>query len=323
MNKEILINQVINILEISGFSVSDRCNIRPRSFDIAARLKEKLLLIKVISNVDGLNESTAEEMRLLAEYLNGSPLVIAEKTRDHPLESSVVYYRYSLPSINIETLFDFFIEDIAPIAYAAPGGLYVGIDGSLLRDIRIRNNLSIGALAAQLGVSRRAISKYEEEDMDMSVDMLLRLDEIFNETIATVIDFLHTKKSNRPSKVKPAETQLGINIKYILTDLGFDVMPISQAPFNAVSSEHMDNINKKSMITILTGYSDYSGAMLKRAKLMSSISEVTNTQSMFIINGPCKSDHVDNTVLVEKNELKAMDDFEDLLNYIYEKKPLT
>jgi putative transcriptional regulator len=323
MNKEILINQVIGILEKSGFSVSERCNIRPRSFDIAARLEEKLLLIKVISNIDGLKEGTAEEMRLIAEYLNGSPFIIAEKTRDHPLEPSVVYYRYSLPSINIETFYDYFIEELEPIAYAAPGGLYVGIDGSLLRDIRIRHNLSIGALAAELGVSRRAISKYEEENMDMSVDMVLRLDEIFNETIASVIDFLHPKKSSRQIKIQPAETQLGINIKFMLSNLGCDVIPISQAPFNAVSSEHNDNINKKSMITILTGYSNYSGAMIKRAKLMSSISEVTNTQSMFIINGPCKSEHVDNTVLVEKKELKSMDDFEDLINYIYEKIPHT
>ena len=323
MNKEILINQVIGILEKSGFSVSERCNIRPRSFDIAARLEKKMLLIKVISNIDGLKEGTAEEMRLIAENLNGSPFIIAEKSRDHPLESSVVYYRYNLPSINIETFYDYFIEELAPIVYAAPGGLYVGIDGSLLRDIRIRHNLSIGALAAELGVSRRAISKYEEEDMDMSVDMVLRLYEIFNETIATVIDFLQPKKSSRPFKIQPAETQLGISIKFMLSDLGCDVIPISQAPFNAVSSEHKDNVNNKSLITILTGYSNYSGAMIKRAKLMSSISEVTNTQSMFIINGPCKSEHVDNTVLVEKNELKAMDDFEDLINYIYEKIPPT
>ncbi|MBE0524694.1 MAG: transcriptional regulator [Methanosarcinales archaeon] len=323
MNKEILINQVIGILEKCGFSVSERCNIRPRSFDIAARLEKKMLLIKVISNIDGLKEGTAEEMRLIAENLNGSPFIIAEKSRDHPLESSVVYYRYNLPSINIETFYDYFIEELAPIVYAAPGGLYVGIDGSLLRDIRIRHNLSIGALAAELGVSRRAISKYEEEDMDMSVDMVLRLYEIFNETIATVIDFLHPKKSSRPFKIQPAETQLGISIKFMLSDLGCDVIPISQAPFNAVSSEHKDNVNNKSLITILTGYSNYSGAMIKRAKLMSSISEVTNTQSMFIINGPCKYEHVDNTVLVEKNELKAMDDFEDLINYIYEKIPPT
>ncbi|KAF5420369.1 MAG: putative transcriptional regulator [Candidatus Methanocomedens sp.] len=82
MNKEILINQVIGILEQSGFGVSERCNIRPRSFDIAARRNERLLLIKVLSNIDGLKEDTAQEMMYLAEYLEGSALLVGEKTRD-------------------------------------------------------------------------------------------------------------------------------------------------------------------------------------------------------------------------------------------------
>jgi putative transcriptional regulator len=59
--------------------------------------------------------------------------------------------------------------------------------------------------------------------------------------------------------------------------------------------------------------------MVKRAKLMSSISDVAKTHSMFIVNGPCKSECVDNTVLVEKNEIEAMDDFVDLITLIFEK----
>ncbi len=52
---------------------------------------------------------------------------------------------------------------------------------------------------------------------------------------------------------------------------------------------------------------------------MSSISDVAKTYSMFIVNGPCKSDCVDNTVLIEKNEIEAMDDFMDLVTLIFEK----
>ena len=320
MNKEILMNQVISVLHQSGCNVSERCNIRPRSFDIAAMCQEKLLLIKIISNVDGLKEDTALEMMYLAEYLEGSALVVAEKTRDHPLESSVVYYRYGVPSINIDTLFDYLIEDLPPVIYAAPGGLYVNIDGSVLREVRIKSNLSIGALAAQLGVSRRAISKYEEEGMDMSVDIVIHLEEMFNQALALAIDFLNVEKTTIHPRVTPPETESGFNIKCILSSLGLDVISISQAPFNAVSFKCKDN-NERSTPTILTGYSDYSGAMIKRAKLMSSISEVSNTHSMFIVNGTCKSERVDNTVLMEKNEIEAMDDFKELLRCILEKGP--
>ncbi|MDF1556830.1 MAG: transcriptional regulator [ANME-2 cluster archaeon] len=319
MTKEKLINQAIGILGKSGHNISQRCNIRPRSFDIAAGNDDVLLLIKVLSNVDGLKENTALEMLQLAEYLSGTPLVIGEKSRDHPLESGVVYYRYGIPAINIDTLYDYFVEEVPPIVYAAPGGLYVNVDGHVLHEVRLKSNLSIGALASELGVSRRSISKYEEDDMDMSVDMVIRLEEMFNQAIALAIDFLNVDKKGLKNKARPVETEPGISIKSILSSLDVDVVPVSQAPFNAVSFEHTNSSKDTCLPIILTGFSDYSGAMVKRAKLMSSISEVTKAQSMFIVNEHCKSKCVDNTVLLKKSDIEEMEDFKDLLRYIYEK----
>ncbi|MCK4937722.1 MAG: transcriptional regulator [Methanosarcinales archaeon] len=319
MTKEKLISQTIVILKKSGYALSQRCNIRPRSFDIAAGNDEVLLLIKVLSNVDGLKQDTAQEMLQLSEYLDGSPLVIGEKTRDHPLESGVVYYRYGIPSININTLYDYFVEEVPPIVYAAPGGLYVNVDGHVLQEMRLHSNLSIGALASELGVSRRSISKYEDDDMDMSVDMVIQLEDMFNQAIALAIDFLNVDNKGRKNRPTPVETEPSISIKSILSSLDVDVVPVSQAPFNAVSFEHRNSNENKNIPIILTGFSDYTGAMIKRAKLMSSISEVTKAQSMFIVNGECKSECVDSTVLLKKTEIEGMDDFRDLISYIYEK----
>ena len=83
MNKELLINRVIAILTRAGFIISDRCDIRPRSFDLAARRDNLLLLIKVLYNIDGLNEETAKEIQFLSKHLQGNPVIIGEKTRDH------------------------------------------------------------------------------------------------------------------------------------------------------------------------------------------------------------------------------------------------
>ncbi|MCL7413761.1 MAG: transcriptional regulator [ANME-2 cluster archaeon] len=319
MTKEKLINQAIVILKKSGHSISERCNIRPRSFDIAAGNDDVLLLIKVLSNVDGLKEDTAQEMLQLSEYLDGTPLVIGEKSRDHPLESGVVYYRYGIPAINIDTLYDYFVEEVPPVVYAAPGGLYVNVDGHVLHEIRLYSNLSIGALASELGVSRRSISKYEEDGMDMSVDMVIRLEEMFNQAIALAIDFLNVDNKVLKNRANPVETEPGLSIKSILSSLDVDVMPVSQAPFNAVSFEHTSSSKNKNVPIILTGFSDYTGAMVKRAKLMSSISEVTKAQSMFIVNGQCKSECVDNTVLLKKSDIEEMEDFRDLISCLYEK----
>ena len=125
MTKEILIHQIIDVLQQADFTVSKRCNIRPRSFDLAARKSDTLLFCKVLYNIDGLNEETAREMKSLARYLGGSALLVGAKTRDQMLEDSVVYMRYDIPAVSIQTLFDYFVEDVPPLVAAAPGGLYV------------------------------------------------------------------------------------------------------------------------------------------------------------------------------------------------------
>lgn len=99
MNKESLINRAFVILTRAGFIISERCDTRPRSFDMAVRRDNLLLLIKVISNIDGLNEETTREMQILSKQLHGYPIVIGEKTRDHSLETGVVYFRYGVPAL--------------------------------------------------------------------------------------------------------------------------------------------------------------------------------------------------------------------------------
>ncbi|HNW38568.1 MAG TPA: transcriptional regulator, partial [Methanosarcina vacuolata] len=146
MTKEVLIHQIIDVFSHAGFALSDRCNIRPRSFDVAARKDETLLLCKVLFNIDGLNEETAREMKYLAEYLGGSAIVVGAKTRDQMLEDSVVYMRYDILALNVQTLYDYFIENVPPLVSAAPGGLYVSIEGDILKKARMGQSMSLGTL---------------------------------------------------------------------------------------------------------------------------------------------------------------------------------
>jgi putative transcriptional regulator len=277
------------------------------------------LFCKVLYNIDGLNEETANEMKCLAKYLGGSPLIVGAKTRDQMLEDSVVYMRYGIPALSVQTLYDHFVEHVPPLVSAAPGGLYVSIDGDVLRDARMGLSLSLGSLASMLGLSRRTISKYEEGGMDASIDIVLHLEEILDVALAKSIDILKTFEEPSPgpddtesgSKCEPPEDSI-LNLLYTL---GYDVLSTSQAPFKAVS-RHSSNV-------FLTGVSEYSSAMIKRAHLMSSISMVTKTQSVFIINGRTRTEHVDSTVLIEKKELDSLLGTEDLVTLIDERRKYT
>lgn len=321
MTKEVLIHQIIDVLARAGFALSDRCNIRPRSFDVAARKDETLLLCKVLFNIDGLNEETAREMKYLAEYLGGSAIVVGAKTRDQMLEDSVVYMRYDILALNVQTLYDYFIENVPPLVSAAPGGLYVSIEGDILKKARMGQSMSLGTLAAMVGVSRRTISKYEEEGMDASIDVVIQLEDIFGVELAKPINILKSCGSRKPRKKAEARTEahekpcMSLPEDLILNTismLGYDVLPTTQAPFKAISRD-------KSSV-ILTGVSEFNTTVVKRAHLMSSISYVTETESVFIINGHSKIKSVENTVMIEKKELDRISDSQELLTFIEERR---
>ncbi len=305
-----LTSQIISTLHKAGFVTSEVCDVRPRCFDVAARRASTLIFLKILTNIDGLSEDIARELKKLADYFSSSPLIVGEKARDHYLDRGAVYWRYGVPSINIETLFDFFVDGIPPLVYAAPGGLYVNIDGEILFEARTQQNMSLGSLASQLGVTRRSVSKYEE-GMDAKVEVALKLEDILNVALAIPINILTRRVIDEGKRTVDSLPLIEKKALVILIDLGFDVFPMFRTPFNALSQEGSN--------TLLTGISKYSGIMIKRAKLMSSISHVIQTNSIFIVEGESKSKKVDDTIVIQFDELEEFDSAKELLGLIKER----
>jgi len=309
--RELLLHRVLDVLKNAEFITSERCDVRPRCFDLVARRGHILLLLKVLCNIDGLSMNSANEMKCLAGRLACSPLVVGERTCNKPLETGVVYIRYGIPSINLQTLHNLFVSEIPPLVYAAPGGLYVNIDGDALREARTSRKISLGDLASKLGVSRRTINKYEE-GMNATVEVALKLESILDMALSHPVDLLYPCSQNPPSPSPKFLSPIERAVFMIMIDIGFDVLPIVHAPFNALSQDKTT--------TILTGVGKYGKHMIKRAKLMSSISDVTETQSVFIIEGSSKSLQIDNTALVEKSELEALEDSDEFVTLIQNRK---
>ena len=302
MDKELLAERVEEVLRQAGFSTSDRCYLRPRSFDLAARKGDQFLFLKILSNIDGLNEQTALEVRRLAKHLLASPILVGEKTRDQYLERGAVYFRYGIPTLSLFTLADCLLDEALPLVYAAHGGLYVRIDGTRMRQLRLARGISLGALASELGVSRRTISKYEVEDMDTSVDVALKLEEIFEQELIQPVDPFHHET------VEEEKGPVTDTVLRLLLEIGFDVVPTAQAPFNAIT--------RLGDLVVLTGVSKFSQSMLKKARLMSSLSSVARTKSVVIVDGETKLECIEETALIEKRELETIDqtrEFEDLV----------
>ena len=136
MNRNELLEEVRQTLIKTGFYVSELCSIHPVGFDLVARRDNSLLIIKVLTNIDAIEEKLANELRTLSILLKGCPIIIGERSSLGKLEQSVVYDRFKIQSINIDTLKDHLIEGIPLEVYAAPGGLYVNLDEDKIKKLR-------------------------------------------------------------------------------------------------------------------------------------------------------------------------------------------
>ncbi|MFD1598019.1 transcriptional regulator [Halobellus rarus] len=315
MSRSALVGNVTAMLEDAGFLVSERCAIRPKSFDIAARRGEDLVLLKILGNIDAFDGTTGEEMRRLGTYLDATPMVVGLRTRDEDLKPGVVYFRHGVPVFNPDTAMDLFIEGVPPLIYAAPGGLYVNIDGDLLSDERRERGWSLGQLATELGVSRRTVSKYED-GMNASIEVAIQLEEMFDQPFSSpveVMDGAEDVRDAEPTPDDPDPESDDEHVVHVLTRAGFTVHPTARAPFKAVSE---DDERRRDFTPMLTGHSAFTRSAEKRARIMSSLGEVTQTRSVYFTEDQSKRESVEGTALVSCEELADINDPDEIRDLI-------
>jgi len=314
MSRSALVGNVTAMLEDAGFVVSDRCAIRPRSFDVAARRGRDTLLLKILGNIDAFDAATGAEMRRLGQYLEATPLVVGLRTRDEDLKPGVTYFRHGVPVLSPDTAMELFVEKVPPLIYAAPGGLYVNIDSEVLEDVREDRDWSLGRLANELGVSRRTVSKYED-GMNASVEVATQLEELFDAPLTSPVDVLDGADDVREGEPMPEDPEVDPDeepIVAVLMRVGFEVHPTERAPFRTVSED------ERREERMLTGHSEFTDAAQKRARIMSSVGEVTRTRSIYVVDR-ARQESVEGTALIERDEIKNVRDVEDLKDLLKER----
>ncbi|MFB6120091.1 MAG: transcriptional regulator [Halobacteriaceae archaeon] len=314
MSRSALVENVTAMLTDAGFTVSDQCAIRPKSFDVAARRGEELILAKILGNIDAFDAESGAEMRRLGAYLDATPLLIGLRTRDEELEREVVYFRHGVPVLSPDTAMDLFVEGVPPMIYAAPGGLYINIDGELLADEREERGWSLGRLASELGVSRRTVSKYED-GMNASVEVAIELEELFEAPLTGPVDVLDGAEEVRdtePTPDDPDAEPADRPIVAVLRRAGFEVHPTVRAPFKAVGEDEDGAEN------LLTGHSELTESAVKRARLMSSLGQVTGTRSVYFVE-KTRRESIDGTALIEREEAEDIQDRDELRDLLRER----
>ncbi len=305
----LLLESVIKILEKSGFVVAELAETKPRCFDIVARRGDELFIIKVLYNVDSLKPEAAEELKKLAKLLGASPIIVGERFKTDFLERGVVYTRYGLPVISLATFYDLIVEGIPPFIYSAPGGYYVKLDSERIKEAREKLGMSVGEMAKRLGVSRRTVKKYEE-GIDATLDTAAKIEELLGTYVIKAIDL----KSFVDYDIEEWDEDVGGKEGEILAQLreiGVEVYPVKQAPFDAVSDAEGSQI--------LTGVRQVR-EIERRARLLGRVSEVTETRAAYITERELKcGSSVKSVVFILKEELSCVSSARDFITLINEK----
>ena len=313
MQRTELLGEVRDTLLKAGFYVSDFYSIRPVGFDLVARRDNSLLIIKVLTNIDAMTEDVARELKTLSTLLKGCPLLIGERSGMGRLEHDAVYDRCGIQSITSETFKSHLLEGIPLEVYAAPGGLYVNLNREKIKKIRQEQNISLGSFARSLKVSRRTVQMYEE-GMNASVEVALRIEDFLGTDVTVPIDILKykTKVKLQPTTIEPKGfREFQKEVFSILEGVGYKVLPLERAPFEAVSQD------KKKIL--LTCVDEYNKKLLKKAQVVSSISKITEKHAVLIIDKEVSKKSIEGTPLIVKKELKKIRDPEEILDLIIER----
>jgi putative transcriptional regulator len=297
VQRDELIRSVRELLLRTGFIASLPLKLRSIAFDIVARRDQSLLLVKVLTNIDAFSKENAEELKVLAEALGGSILLVGERSGSGDLEQGIVYSRFDIPIIALATMRDLLMDDEPPFIFAAPGGLYVRMDSELLHHLREERSVSLGTLAEVAGVSRRTIQMYEA-GMGAMIDAALRLEEYLGKQIVVPVDPLNFKPPAQDSKPLDMEKcdDFSKNIYTMLMQMGLLVKPTDKCPFEALT------VDKE--LLILTGLGKDESRLADKAKMVSDLSRITGKESVIFIERLRTRHSLEGTALIGRDELK-------------------
>jgi len=310
MDRTELINTTRAILAKAGFDVSSALSLRGICFDIVARRDDRILIVKVLSNIDAFSKDNADEMKILSDSLGAVPLVTGERSSSGALEPGIVYSRFNISIVSNETLADLLLDEAPPFIFAAPGGLYVRLDSDLLKAAREERGISLGVLAETAGVSRRTIQMYES-GMGAMIDAALRMEEFLGLPIIEPIDPFTFKSEERSKEQREPPTQEDTFALTQLSNLGFSVRTVVKSPFEAVT--------KNDSALMLTSFGPDDQKVVERAIVASELSRIMDRFSILIVEKKHDRDNINSTAVVSNEELKKIDEPNALTDLVAER----
>lgn len=301
--RELLLQETIDFLNAKGFSVTSFLHSNS-CFDIAARKPGVSFLIKVFSNIDALRKDSALELRRLSSIFNTVPVIIGEKSKVFSLKDNVVYDRYGINTVSLNTFRDF-IDNAFPSAKYYKGRTSVELDSDKLKEERKRMHLTLEDLASEVGVAKESLHRLEKGN-PTSLENAKKLESVLHCKLIKEIDIL-----NHVNNFNPIENEMDLHDPALerLNDLGLKLSVFDHSPFRAA------NAFKESLLIEKGNKLD----IKKKALILEKIKTVFDSGSL-IVTKEYKYKNIGSTPIIEEEELHSLGKYNDLFKVIRERK---
>lgn len=143
------------------------------------------MLIKALTNVDGLVQEQAQSLKTISYFVSAYPLVVSERTNRNSLNDEVIYSRFEVPVVT-PNMFECIIEEeVIPEIKAIKGKHTVTINTVYLRKKREELNLSLKKLSREIGISKKALYEIENQRVNPTLETVKRLEDLLDIDLKT------------------------------------------------------------------------------------------------------------------------------------------
>ena len=217
-------------------------------FDLLVKKESTILLVKVFSNIDNLNENVINGIKSMSTLLQSKPVLIGIKNRYQKLEDETIYVREDLPFITYNTFEKIINQNAYPFVLARRGGGVIFLDGALMKDLREEKGMTRKELSEKLEVTKRTVCSYENESMRPSLQIADRIMEILDDPNRSIFKNINVfewhLKFNIAKEYSFDEQDLNpfqAHLQEVINDIGIDTHWFKKglAPFElSIHSKH-------------------------------------------------------------------------------------
>ncbi len=298
--RETLLFNAVSILKSKGFNVSTFLHTNT-CFDIAARQGNTVIVLKVLSNIDSFREEQAEELEKVAALFNAQSFIIGEKTKVFSLQNDLLYERYGINTVTVETFKEILDKHFPSVKYFK-GKEIVELHSDKIKSRRKSLGLSVSELAEKASTTAESIMRYEKGHAT-TINTAQKLESILGTGLIRNIDIFEGKK---PKEKNIFSKHISDPSFEWMEDLGLKVAVFKHAPFRVFSEKEEE---------LLVSKAQSKGEAKKKAIGLAKTKKVFSRLSFILAKG-FERKSISHIPIIEEDEISTVSKFSDLLELV-------